>query len=212
MPAASMRAAAMACPANGIHHLGAKIAEAGKGRRLTAGQQVRVVDIPGDANAGRGLFEELHGFDDAAALSGHLRAAAAQNYGHAGRELLSRIAADLRAAADELGRYKKQFLAENCPENSDGQIFRVANRFALVAAAGELATALGSFPWPAGEASRGVGRYFADWLKQRAAPARSRLSRLWRRCAGLSSSTAAPVSSGSTNPALEMCCIPGSGR
>ncbi len=62
--------------------LGAKIAEGGKGRRPTAGQQVRVVDIPGDAGAELGAFEELHGFDDAGTLSAHLRAAAGQNYGH----------------------------------------------------------------------------------------------------------------------------------
>lgn len=147
--------------------LGAKIAEGGKGRRPTAGQQVRVVDIPGDAGAGLGAFEELHGFDDAGALSAHLRAAAAQHYGHAGRELLTRIAADLPAVSVELGRYEKQFIAENCPASADGQVHRVANRFALVAAAGELATALGIFPWSPGEATAGVARCFADWLKQR---------------------------------------------
>jgi uncharacterized protein (DUF927 family) len=147
--------------------LGAKIAEAGKGRRATAGQQVRVVDIPGDAGAGRGVFEELHGFIDAAALSGHLRIAAGQHYGHAGRELLTRIAADPRTVADELGRYQKQFIHENCPASADGQVRRVANRFALVAAAGELATALGILPWTEGEATRGVARCFADWLAER---------------------------------------------
>jgi uncharacterized protein (DUF927 family) len=112
--------------------LGAKIAEAGKGRRATPGQQVRVVDIPGDAGAGFGTFEELHGFDDAGALSAHLRAAAAQHYGHAGRELLTRIAADLPAVADALGKYQNQFIAENSPVSADGQVHRVANRFALV--------------------------------------------------------------------------------
>ena len=147
--------------------LGTKVAEAGKGRRPAAGQQVRVVDFPGDAAAGRGVFEDLHGFEDAGALSAHLRAAASQNYGHAGRELLTRLAADPRALADELGRYKKQFVAENCPANADGQVHRVANRFALVAAAGELAAALGIFPWGEGEATAGVARCFADWLKQR---------------------------------------------
>jgi putative DNA primase/helicase len=147
--------------------LGAKITETGKGRRATAGQQVRVVDIPGDAGANRGVFEDLHGFDDAGALSAHLRAAANQNYGHAGRELLARIAAEPRAIADELGRYQKQFIAENCPASADGQVHRVANRFAVVAAAGELATTLGILPWAEGEATPGVARCFADWLKQR---------------------------------------------
>jgi uncharacterized protein (DUF927 family) len=147
--------------------LGAKIAEVGKGRRATAGQQVRVVDIPGDAGAGRGVFDELCGFDDAAGLSVHLRAAASQHYGHAGRGLLKLVAADLPAVAAELNRYQKQFVAENSPPGADGQVHRVANRFALVAAAGELATALDILPWAPGTATAGVARCFADWLRQR---------------------------------------------
>src|SRR5207248_3801720 len=119
------------------------------------------------AGAGRGIFEELHGFDDAGVLSAHLRVAAGQNYGHAGRELLRRVAADPRAVADELRGYQKQFITENCPASADGQVHRVANRFAVVAAAGELATALGIFPWSEGEAIAGVARCFADWLRQR---------------------------------------------
>jgi len=46
-------------------------------------------------------------------------------------------------------------------------VHRVANRFALVAATGELATALGIFPWSPGEATAGVARCFTDWLTQR---------------------------------------------
>jgi uncharacterized protein (DUF927 family) len=40
-----------------------KVAEDGRGRRLAAGQQVRIVDIPADAGAGMGMFEKLHGFE-----------------------------------------------------------------------------------------------------------------------------------------------------
>jgi putative DNA primase/helicase len=147
--------------------LAAKMAEAAKARRPTAGQQVRVADIPADAGAGLGVFEELHGFDDAAALSAHLQAAAGRHYGHAARELLTRVAADLPSVADELGKYQKEFIAKNYPAGADGQVRRIANRFALVAAAGELATALDIFPWSLGEATTGVARWFSDWLKRR---------------------------------------------
>ncbi len=51
-----------------------KVAEDGRGRRLAAGQQVRIVDIPADAGAGMRLFENLHGFDSAEALARHLPA------------------------------------------------------------------------------------------------------------------------------------------
>ena len=50
-----------------------KVAEDGRGKRLSAGQQVRVVDIPADPGAGLGLFEELHSFSSAEVLATHLR-------------------------------------------------------------------------------------------------------------------------------------------
>ena len=49
-----------------------KMAEIGK--RSKAGQEVRLVDIPADAGAGQGAFEELHG----AASSGHSRKSCAK--------------------------------------------------------------------------------------------------------------------------------------
>ncbi len=62
-----------------------KVAEDGRGKRLSARQQVRVVDIPADPGASLGLFEELHGFSSAEALATHLRTAAASVYGTAAR-------------------------------------------------------------------------------------------------------------------------------
>ena len=52
--------------------LAAKVAEDGRCRKLTAGQQVRVIDIPADAGAGLGLLEALHGFKVADAFARHL--------------------------------------------------------------------------------------------------------------------------------------------
>ena len=72
-----------------------KVAEDGRKRRLAAGQQVRVVDIPADAGAGLGLFEALHGFASAEALARHLRIASTSCYGTAARAFLERIAGDL---------------------------------------------------------------------------------------------------------------------
>jgi putative DNA primase/helicase len=43
------------------------MAEANK--ELKAGMEVRMLAIPADASKGMGMFDELNGFDDAAALS-----------------------------------------------------------------------------------------------------------------------------------------------
>ena len=69
--------------------LAAKMQEGG--RRARAGQEVRVVEIPADAGAGRGLFENLHGFASGDALARHLRLAAEQHKGHAARAFLDEI-------------------------------------------------------------------------------------------------------------------------
>jgi uncharacterized protein (DUF927 family) len=144
-----------------------KLAEDGKGRRAAAGQQVRVVDIPADAGASLGLFENLHGFVSAEAFARHLKAAATQHYGHAARQFLEALASAPDAAAQAASQFHGEFLAEHCPKGADGQIERVAGRFALVAAAGEMATAFGVLPWQPGEATSAAAKCFAAWLDVR---------------------------------------------
>ena len=144
-----------------------KIAEAGRGRRMAAGQSVRVVDIAADAGAGLGLFENLHSFASADALARHLKAAAAENYGVAARSFLEALTKDTDGAAETLAKFRGDFLTAHAPANADGQVFRVASRFALVAAAGEMAAAFGVLPWPAGEATSAAAACFAAWLADR---------------------------------------------
>ena len=38
-------------------------------RRTRAGQEIRMVEIPADAGAGLGIFEDLHGFENGAAFA-----------------------------------------------------------------------------------------------------------------------------------------------
>jgi putative DNA primase/helicase len=144
-----------------------KLAEDGKGRRAAAGQQVRVVDIPADAGARLGLFEQLHGFVSAEAFARHLKAAASQHFGHAARSFLEGLVRAPDATAQTVAQFRGEFLAEHCPKGADGQIERVAGRFALAAAAGEMATAFGVLPWQPGEATRAAAKCLAAWLEVR---------------------------------------------
>jgi putative DNA primase/helicase len=146
-----------------------KIAEDGRGKKMTAGQQVRVVDVPADAGAGLGLFEDLHGFPSGKALSKHIVAAATTRvYGTAGRAFLAAIMPQLddirRLAAEVTAAFCEQYL----PKGADGQVGRVAQRFALIAFAGELAIRLGVIRvWEAGTAIGAAGTCFEAWLKER---------------------------------------------
>jgi uncharacterized protein (DUF927 family) len=144
-----------------------KIAEDGRGRRAAAGQQVRIVDIAADAGVGLGVFENLHGFPSADAFARHLKMAASEHYGVASAEFLERLTSDFDAIAPTVMRYRDRFLADNCPEEADGQVSRVAARFGLVAAGGEMASECGILPWRAGEATRLVAKCFHNWLTER---------------------------------------------
>ena len=144
-----------------------KIAEDGRGRRAAAGQQVRILDIPADAGAGMGLFEELHGFPSADAFARHLKRAAETDFGHPARAYLQSLIERFDDIAPEVKAFVEDFTAENVPQGADGQVTRAAARFGLAAAAGEMAAGAGILPWPQGEARRGVARCFKDWLTTR---------------------------------------------
>lgn len=146
--------------------LAEKIAEEGRGH-AKAGQSVRVVDIPADAGAGLGLFENLHGSESADQFSRQLKSASSDYYGTPLRAFLRKFVAD-RGNLTQLARgFMNAFMTTNCPDGTDGQVSRVCGRFALVAAAGELGIMLGVLPWTEGEASQAATTCFQAWLGQR---------------------------------------------
>ena len=134
------------------------------GKKVKAGQEVRFIDIPADAGKGLGLFEELHGYNDGASFAEALNRDSKSFYGTAARAFLGLLTADKAGFTARLKCLMAEFLA-HVPEGADGQIKRAANRFALVAAAGELAREITG--WPEGESSRGVKACFDSWLAGR---------------------------------------------
>lgn len=144
-----------------------KIAEDGRGRRAAAGQEVRVVDIPADAGAGLGIFEALQGAPSADAFARALKEATAARHGHAGSAFLDCLTRDVATVEPVVRQCVAEFLAEVSPPGADGQVSRVAARFALVAAAGELARAYGVLPWGEHVASSAATRCYMDWLSAR---------------------------------------------
>ena len=134
------------------------------GRRVAAGQEVRLADIEADAGAGMGVFEELHGHPSPAALALALKEAAARYHGTVGVAWLHWLVAR-RAAIAEAGRAMlDKFVAGVVPAGSSGQVARVARRFGLVAVAGELASRAGITGWTQGESIHAVQACFQAWL------------------------------------------------
>jgi uncharacterized protein (DUF927 family)/phage/plasmid primase-like uncharacterized protein len=134
------------------------------GRKVNAGQEVRLADIEADAGAGLGAFETLNGCASPAALSLALKDAAIRHHGAAGVAWLRAIVNDRDKLPDFVAGGVRQFVAANAPAGAAGQVLRVAQRFGLVALAGELATHYGVTGWPEGEAAQAASRCFAAWL------------------------------------------------
>lgn len=154
------------------------------GKRTRAGQEVRFVDLPADAGAGLGAFEQLHGCADGAELSRNLSARSAACYGVAGRAWLQWLCDHAETAGADVRQRVKRFELEICPNNASGQVQRVASRFALLAAAGEMATAAGLTGWDKGEAEQAALTCFNAWIAARGGVGNSEVSRILRQVRG----------------------------
>jgi uncharacterized protein (DUF927 family) len=142
-----------------------KLAE-DRGRRARAGQMVRLLDIPADRGLGFGAFDSAGPEGDAGKFSKAIKVAAVSAYGTAGPEFVRRLIAE-GVGGETVRAMVGEFVAAEIPAGSDGQIGRAAERLGLIAAAGELATALGVTPWPPGAAMAAAAWALARWIEGR---------------------------------------------
>ena len=137
------------------------------GSKSRAGHEVRVIDVPADVEGGCGLFERLPDGCAPGDFADRLKRAAAEHHGHALRAWLTALTSDASTARDTLRAHRDRMAEALCGPAAVGQVRRVALRFALAAAAGELATCKGLTGWPQGEADRAAQSCFAAWLRAR---------------------------------------------
>ena len=113
------------------------------------------------------MFADLKGRPDAKSFADELIDASARYHGVASREFLSKLVADVPGAIESVRRSRIAFNSANVADGVDGQVQRVGDRFALVAAAGELAIELGILPWPVGTAAEAAASCYQAWLGKR---------------------------------------------
>lgn len=142
-----------------------KLEEANK--KAKAGMNVRCITIPAEVEGSFGVFEDLHGFSDGAAFARHIKEDTLQYYGTPIRAFLSHIVPMKDKLLQGIQDLRKDFLQSVVPSGADGQVKRVAERFAHVAAAGELAISLNILPFSEGEAKRACELCFKDWVQLR---------------------------------------------
>jgi putative DNA primase/helicase len=137
------------------------------GGKVRAGQEVRFLDVPADAGVGLGLFDRLPAGMTAGQFADSLADASGRHYGHAGRAWVRWLVQHHAEARQSLRELRAAIAADLAPADAAGQVRRVAQRFALIAAAGELAGAAGVTGWPPGEAAAAAALCFKAWLGQR---------------------------------------------
>lgn len=138
------------------------------GLKVKAGQQARLIDIQANAGRGLGVFENVHGSVNGAEFSLLLKTRTAEYYGVAGRAWVSALA-NPEQRPDLLQQIKDHIdeAARHVSPEADGQVRRVARRFALVAAVAEACIGLGILPWVTGHASNEIQRCFDEWVVNR---------------------------------------------
>jgi putative DNA primase/helicase len=144
-----------------------KIAEE-RGKTAKAGQQVRLIDIAADRGKGFGAFDNGGEGGDAKALAEAIGREARTHYGTAGPAFVERILASGRGRLPQrINDFIAKFVKGCVAAGADPQVRRVANRFALSAAAGELAIELGVLPWAKGTAEKAARDILATWIGDR---------------------------------------------
>ena len=139
---------------------------ASAGKSTQAGMEVRTIQIPSDTGH-HGAFEWLHGIDGGRSFADTLKANTEAHHGIVFRTYAHALTQAMDEQSERLRAEIKQLAAELTPEGAGNQVGRAINRFALVAAAGELATRLGVTGWPEGEAIRAVRVCLKAWLAER---------------------------------------------
>jgi len=137
------------------------------GKTPRAGQELRLAEIPADAGAGLGVFENLHDQANGAEFAKALDRAARRYYGTAFRAFVSELVKHQAVVPDLVREAQRKFEAACLDGAAHGQARRVAARFALVGAAGEMATKWGITPWQPGEAMTAAVTCFKAWLARR---------------------------------------------
>jgi putative DNA primase/helicase len=139
------------------------------GKKPMTGQQVRMCDIPAVAENGSGCFECLHDFKEGSEFAEELDRRCREYYGRAGKEFVTQlIKFGVSEAREHLNYAIDDFVADVAKE-CDGQVRRVARRFALIYATLTLAIKFGvlSDRLTEEDSKEGVLRCYKAWLGER---------------------------------------------
>lgn len=149
------------------------------GKKMKGGQEIRLIPIPAEVVPGSSM-EQMHEFEGGHELSGWVQQRAARCYGTAGRAWLEHLVSHTEGLSAALRERMDAIERQLVKEDASGQVKRGGRRFALVAAAGEMATEIGLTGWPKGEAIKAAGICYQDWIVSRGGSGSSEVSTILR--------------------------------
>lgn len=130
------------------------------GNAAHAGAELRMVDVNAGTRTHR-AFDELHGLEGAD-FHRLLTVAVGAHHGHIGPAFVEEL-----LASDDRPGLLKDFAGIRAQFNEDNaQAGRVADRFAVIALAGEMAIAYGLLPWTPGSALTDCQLLYGEWLSR----------------------------------------------
>ncbi|MCH4248861.1 MAG: DUF927 domain-containing protein [Acinetobacter populi] len=133
------------------------------GQKSKLGQEIRLINIDIDQSE-YGIFDSINFADDAAKQAILLNSDIKRFYGTAGKAWLDYLTQDKDSHTAHAKALIDQYSKALTANHTQGHIVRVANYFALVAAAGEMATQAGITTWQQGTAFHAVQAVFNHWL------------------------------------------------
>lgn len=130
------------------------------GNAAHAGAELRMVDVNAGTRTHR-AFDELHGLEGAD-FHRQLTVAVGANHGHIGPAFVEKLLAsdDRPGLLEDFAGIRAQFVEDNA------QAGRVADRFAVIALAGEMAIAYDLLPWTPGTALADCQLLYSEWLSR----------------------------------------------
>ncbi|MBK5508763.1 DUF927 domain-containing protein [Pseudomonas sp. TH15] len=130
------------------------------GNAAHAGAELRMVDVNAGTRTYR-AFDDLHGLSGAD-FHRQLTVAVGAHYGHIGPAFVEQM-----VASDDRPGLLKNFADIRAHFTEDNaQAGRVADRFAIIALAGEMAIAYGLLPWTPGSALADCRLLYGEWLSR----------------------------------------------
>lgn len=142
--------------------LSAQIAQSGQ--QVNVGQEIRMLDIPAERVGSQGVFENIHGFDSPGFFATTLGDSSEKFFGTPIHDFLEKIV-KAPSILGLISTKRREFVDTVSIKEKHGQVHRALKRFSLVAAAGELASELGTLPWEKGESFNAAQKCFEDWFQ-----------------------------------------------